>query len=136
MSLAGTIKEFLRANRIYRKCVPGTNPFAEAGGFPRGSNSYRCTFKLGKRQMTVPFTMGPALRHPPTTQQVLDALASDAAGFENSRSFEDWKSEYGDPEENSARARRLFRAVEQQTKKLRNFLGDEAYEELLWKTSR
>ena len=71
----------------------------------------------------------------PTMQQVLDCVASDAAGYEDSGSFEEWAMNYGyNPD--SRQAERTYRLVEQQSRELRRFLGKEAYESLLRYTER
>jgi hypothetical protein len=66
---------------------------------------------------------------------VLDSLASDAAGYENSPDFGDWCGEYG-YDEDSRKAERIFKDVERQSAKLKKFLGDDLYETLLWDTER
>ena len=100
-----------------------------------GSTHYRCVFRWEGRRMTVYFSMGSALRNPPTIEDVLDCLASDASGYENSQGFEDWASEYGYDTDSRA-AERIYRAVGQETRKLQAFLGSDAYEQLLWHTER
>ncbi len=71
----------------------------------------------------------------PTMAQVLDTIASDAAGYEDSGSFEEWAMNYGyNPD--SRQAERTYRLVEQQSRELRRFLGKEAYESLLRDTER
>jgi hypothetical protein len=81
-------------------------------------------------QLTVRFYMGPALAREPKAEDVLDSLASDANGYENARSFEEWASEYGyDPD--SRTAERLYREVERQTERLRRFLSPRQFEQLV-----
>lgn len=100
-----------------------------------GQRHWRVTLKFNGREYAVPFTQGSAWTRPPSVADVLDAVASDAAGFENARLFEDWAPEYGyDPD--SRKAERVFRAVERQSVKLQRFLGDEEYQRLLWQTER
>jgi hypothetical protein len=62
---------------------------------PAGSSHYKATIRRGRFSMTIPYSMGPAHLRDPRAEDVLDCLASDAAGFENARSFEEWASEYG-----------------------------------------
>lgn len=45
--------------------------------------------------MKVHFSMGSALKHKPTIEEVLDCLASGAAGYEASQDFEDWARDLG-----------------------------------------
>lgn len=61
--------------------------------------------------------------------------ASDAAGVENATSFEDWCEEYG-YDTDSRCAERTFKACKHATERLKNFLGNDLYETLLWKIER
>jgi hypothetical protein len=100
-----------------------------------GASHWRCTFKRGRQRLTVPFSMGPAHRGEPEARDVLSCLADDAAGYENAPDFESWAPDYG-YDTDSRRALKTFATVEKQSAKLKAFLGDEAYEQLLWKTER
>ena len=71
----------------------------------------------------------------PTLDEVLDCLASDASMVDNARNFEDFASGLGyDPD--SRKAEKTYRACQKQAKALKEFLGDEAYEVLLYHTER
>jgi hypothetical protein len=70
----------------------------------------------------------------PTAEEVLDCLSSDAAGIENT-SFERWCDEYG-CDTDSRKALKTFKACEHSAKRLRNFLGDDLYDRLLWHTEK
>ena len=88
--------------------------------------------------MTVPFSKGYGHNGaPPSVEEVLSALASDAAGFENARSFDEWAREYGyatDDRADRRTAERTYKAVERATNKLRDFLGDAGFNQLVWHT--
>jgi hypothetical protein len=72
---------------------------------------------------------------PPDLASVLDCLISDASGYDNAKDFEDWCSEYGsDPDSRKAEA--TYRLIGEQAKRLRHFLGDEAYRELMYEVER
>lgn len=86
-------------------------------------NGWRVTLLFGRRRMTVPFYTGLAISGEPTVADVLECLALDASGYENARSFEEWCAEYN-YDTDSRSAERTYRQVEQQTDKLRKFLGD------------
>ncbi|MFA5377545.1 MAG: hypothetical protein WC455_17470 [Dehalococcoidia bacterium] len=101
----------------------------------KDANHYKVTLRCKGRQLTTYFSQGYGIKEDPTAAGVIDCLASDAVGVENARSFEDWASEYGYATD-SRRAERLFKICEMQAKKLRSFLGDDLYEELLWNTER
>jgi hypothetical protein len=102
---------------------------------PAGSNHYKCTLRFRTRRMIVIFSQGPAIDHEPTLIDVLDCLASDAAGVENGVSFEDWCADYG-YDTDSRKAERIYKACEREAEKLRNLLGDNLYQELLWNVKR
>lgn len=84
-----------------------------------------------KAVFDVPFSQSAAHKNPPTVEEVLDCLASDASGVSNNQTFEDWCCEYGYGTD-SRKAERLYSAVVDQTDSLESFLGTEAYNELLW----
>lgn len=71
----------------------------------------------------------------PTVPEVLDCIASDAAGYENSKNFEDWAIESG-CDIGSRRAETIYHNVKAASLNMKNFLGKEAYETLLWETER
>jgi hypothetical protein len=102
---------------------------------PEGTQHWACTLLRNGEGFTLTFSMGPALEREPTAEDVLDAIASDAAGLENARHFEGWAGEYG-YNTDSRKAERTFRAVEEQSGALRSWLGADLFEELLWSTKR
>ena len=71
----------------------------------------------------------------PTAVEVLDCLASEAAGIENASDFEDWAAEYG-YEADSRRAERTYKTTVQQAESLRRLLDWDtaAYQALLFDT--
>ena len=71
----------------------------------------------------------------PPVADVLDCLASDSAGIENVRSFEEWAWETGF-DVDSRSAERTYEACVEQRDQLLALLGREAFEELLWQTQR
>jgi hypothetical protein len=98
----------------------------------RDSDWYAVTLKRKRRTLTVPFGMGPALCTDPTAADVMNCLISDAAGYDNARSFEEWADEYGcDPD--SRETERTYKLIGEQSACLRRFLGDD-YDAYLWKT--
>ena len=101
---------------------------------PRGSSHWKVTLRLGRRRIVVPFSQGPAICQEPTAADVLNCLASDAAGFENARSFEDWCSEYG-YDTDSRKAEKTYKAVEKQSDQLKRLLADDdVFHSLLFDT--
>lgn len=105
-----------------------SNPNAADDQWAREATHWRVTLRYQGRQMTVPFSQGSAISREPSAADVLDCLASDASGYEQARSFEEWAADYGyDPD--SRTAERTYRAIEKQTAALRRLLGS-AYDRL------
>lgn len=96
---------------------------------------YKCRITHGRFGFNLYFSQGAAHTQPPTVGAVLDCLASDAAGYENAGSFEDWASEYG-YDTDSRSAEKIYRVVKRQVEQLKRTLGSELYEQLLWKVER
>ena len=129
-----TLDKFIADNRITATAVRHyDNPWMSDA--TDGMHHWRVTLKCGRKRLTVPFSQGSAHTKEPIAADVLDCMASDAAGYENARSFEEWCSEYG-YDEDSRRAEKTYKAVEQSSAKLSKFLGQEQYEQLVWRTER
>jgi hypothetical protein len=74
----------------------------------------------------------------PKVEEVLDILASDACGYDNSRSFEEWCGDYG-YDTDSRRAEKIYNLNAESAKQLRQWmscLGPEAYTTLLFDIER
>lgn len=130
-----TCKEFIETHRIKMTAEwADSNP--NMNDMPDGSSHYKCRFARAGRSMTVHYSMGPAHREGLATADVLDCLASDAAGVENAQGFADWCGDCGYSED-SRRAEKTFKVCERQAKALRRFLGsDAAYKALLFDCER
>lgn len=97
---------------------------------------WRCVLKAGRSRMTVYFSQGYGHNgKEPRLSAVLSCLADDAAGIANTPDFEDWCSDYG-YDTDSRKAEKTFEACEREAERLRKFLGDSAYETLLWNVTR
>ena len=130
----GTLADFVTAHGVTATVSPALdNPHMD--DMPEGSRHWRVMLNCGGRCFTVPFSQGPALTDPPTVEDVLDCLASDAAGTEEYTSFGEWASAYG-YDEDSRSAERAYNAACQQSEALWEALGAAAFEELLWDTER
>lgn len=128
-----TLKARVRDDNIRAESVMTDPPdYAESSGWERSANWYSVTLKRKRRQLTVPFGMGSGLTDEPTAEDVLNALLSDASGYENAQGFEDWASEYG-YDTDSRKAEQTYHLVRIQTQNLREFLGD-AFDEYVWNT--
>lgn len=71
----------------------------------------------------------------PKLADVLDCVASDCAGFDNARSFEDWASEYG-YDTDSRKAERTYSAVREQYMAMEAMLGRDALHALMFDVER
>ena len=86
--------------------------------------------------LTTYYSMGSAHKGKPDLAGVLDNLASDAAGWENARTFEEWAGEYG-YDTDSLAAEKIFNACGTLVEQLKELLGDsDAYDTLLYHTER
>ena len=115
-----------------------TNPNMIDGG--DRMDHWRCKMRHGsgdqRRTLTVYFSMG--MGHngkAPDVASVLDCLASDSAGVENARYFEEWAGEYGYSTD-SRKAEKTYNQCRSQAAKLRRFLGEDMYQTILWKCER
>lgn len=93
---------------------------------------YKSTLKFRGRQMTVFFSMGMAHNNEPTQEDVLSCLASDSSSVDNN-SFEEWCRDLG-YDTDSRKAEKTYNICVKQAKRLKQFLGDSLYEELLYET--
>jgi len=96
---------------------------------------FRCRLILkGRPAYTFWYSMGSAhAGKEPELDGVLSCLASDASGYENARTFEEFCGEYG-YETDSRKAERIYRACGRAAAALKRLLGDVQYERLLWET--
>lgn len=95
----------------------------------KDANHFEVTLKMKGKRFTTYFSMGYGLSGEPTVHDVLDCLANDASGIE------DWANEYG-YDTDSRKAKKLYNVCVSQSEKLKNFLGDDLYNTLLWKIDR
>mgnify|MGYP001769558210 CR=1 FL=1 len=99
----------------------------------KDANHYKVTLKCNGKQLTTYFSQGYGITGEPKPEDVLNALASDSSGVENARSFEDWASEYG-YDTDSRKAEKIYNVCVKQSEKLKSFLGDDKYQDLLYNT--
>ena len=148
------VNEFARKHRV--KMTPtlvGSNPNMD--DMPEGSTHWRCELRRSlpdvwqpgargptaprvvrlRRTLTTYFSMGPAHCKEPTTEDLLDCLASDACTIENAPTFEEFARDLG-YDEDSRKAERIFKVCQKQTEKLRQFLGDDTFALLVFDTER
>ena len=99
------------------------------------AHHYKCRLMCGRRGYTLYFSQGSAHTSEPSVFDVLDCLASDASGYENARSFEEWAEEYG-YDTDSRSAEKIWKAVKRGSEQLKRTVGKEAYNQLLWNMER
>jgi hypothetical protein len=78
--------------------------------------------KNPRRQFTLFFSQGYGIQHDPTAEGVLECLISDSSGID--QPFDNWASDLG-YDTDSRKAEKTYKAVQVQTKKLQQFLGDD-----------
>jgi hypothetical protein len=127
--------EFVTAHRITADVAPATrNPNITDDRWAADANHWNVTLRMARRQLTIPFSTGPALGSPDTAG-VLDCLASDASTEFYTPGFEEWAAELGfDPD--SRAAYRTWELTHRQTNRLHAFLGEELFDALLTETER
>lgn len=130
-----TMHDFIKKHGIKMRCKhAASNPHMDSGG--HHMDHWKCTFTRGKSRMTITFSMGSGHGgKEPSTADVLNAVASDASGYENSgRNFQNWCSEFGyesyEPSE-TRKHKKTFNAVKKEYEKLEKFLGASLYEDLV-----
>lgn len=126
----------MQVDRVKRRPDRGPGQSEDERRWDAEASHYRVRLmRPGARTFGLYYSMGSAHKVPPTLPEVLDNLASDAAGYDDARDFEDWASGYG-YDTDSRKAERVYRAVEREATKLRAFLGDDLYDALLNRTER
>ncbi len=119
-----SLGEFIQANGLRMRCRSvDENPSMEGS---EDMDHWACHITNGNgRRIRVTFSMGRGHNGvKPTLEEVLDCLASDAAGVDNSGGFEDWALEYG-YDTDSRKAHRTWQAVCREYSKLERMFGDQ-----------
>ena len=136
-----TAKEFCDKHGITCKCteIPERTDSSEAW---KGATHWRVRIKTqGNRNpatgrtklLTVQYSRGSAYTgEPPEVGDVLESLKMDASEFQGDTvpMFEEWARNYG-YDTDSRKAERVYRACRSFTWRLRAFLGQERFDELM-----
>jgi len=111
------------------------NPNIMREGKPWSADHWKVTLRCQRRQFTTYFSKGHGHGGvAPTADEVLECLASDSAGYDCARSFEDWAADYGyDPD--SRTAEKTYKIIGKQTKAIKRLLGVVYYDALLYHAS-
>lgn len=126
-----SLKEFINENKIrVANCEwVDKNPNNPEW---RDANHFKVTLKRkGGKQISTFFSQGYGCSGEPDATSVLNCLALDSSGIENNPSYEDWASEYG-YDEDSRQHERIYKSCVTQANKVKRWLGEKLYEELLW----
>jgi hypothetical protein len=99
----------------------------------KDANHYKVTLKCHGKQLITYFSQGYGITGEPKPEDVLNALASDSSMVENAGSFEGWANELG-YDTDSRKAEKIYKVCIKQAEKLKSFLGDDKYQELLYNT--
>ena len=120
-----SLEQFITDNRVTMTAErTDSNPAMDDSA---NMDHWRVTLRCRRRQMTTVFSMGYGHNGAePKTAEVLDCLASDANGYDNAQSFEDWAGDYGF-DTDSRKAERTYKAMAKSADKIRRLLGDDAY---------
>jgi hypothetical protein len=120
------LDSFIKENRITMSATEA----ADNPGWTGDPNDrhFKVVLHYKRRQMTTYFSMGPAHTEWPRTAQVLRCLADDSARIENTPDFDDWEDEMG----YFRGAWAAWKQSRMNARKLKNLLGDELYDKLLW----
>lgn len=136
-----TISQFIKTYNIRSKATRTGSNSNSADVWGPGSRHWLVTLERlddennVRATMEVPFSQGSGHTNAPTAADVLDCLASDVQGVENTHNFEDWAGEYG-YDTDSRKAEAIYKTCLVQAKELKSFLSGAAYKELLDGTER
>jgi hypothetical protein len=135
-----TIQEFIKQNRIsiVSECTD-SNPNMIDQDWQ--ANHYKVTLKRNKtenkirtrRQFTLFYSMGFAIKSDPKTEDVLDCMAMDSSSID--QDFEGWANDL-DYDTDSRKAEKTYNICRKQATKFENFLGEDLYNELLQEIDR
>ena len=131
-----TIDQFITKHQLEMHTVRVKKNPNMAEPLPR---NFECTIEQrgfgNHKELVTYFSQGEAHKKSPTLAEVLDCLASDAAGVENAKDFEDFANEYG-YDTDSRKAESVYDTCVKLAQDLKEFLGPDLYTELLWNTER
>jgi hypothetical protein len=134
-----SMDRFVKKHHVSMTCEGvDRNPLMEGDEWSRTADHWRCKIvaRAGgkKRTLNTYFSKGSGHHGAePKITEVFSALSLDAMGFENARDFEDWASEYGYSAD-SRKAEKAYTVVGKQAASLKQLLGEDAFQELLYKT--
>jgi hypothetical protein len=99
------------------------------------ASHYKVTISSATDKFSCYFSQGIAHTKPPTLADVLDCLASDCSTVDSLGSFEEWAIHLG-YDADSRKDEKLYKTIIKQARELKDFLGNGAYQELLFDVER
>ena len=131
-----TLDQFIATTGLRMTCkYADRNPHMADNNW--AADHWRCTITgRHSKRMTVYFSKGMAHKGaPPTLEEVLDCIASDAAAVEQA-DFAEFAADMG-YDSDSRKAERIYKTCVKQARSLRNLLADEnTFQSLLYGTDR
>lgn len=124
-----TLEEFITQHGIELKKIGRLveNPYMDSD---QPMYHYLMSISMGDREFCAYLSTGTGWTSEPSVSDLLECLILDASVVDRSQSFEDWADEYGyDPD--SRKAERLYKTVEVESLRLKEFFGDDLFEEAL-----
>jgi hypothetical protein len=131
-----TLERFMKASQVAMRCREvaingGSTPEAMS---PLDPHQYACELYASDGEPRVKAIIG-SDNGPPDLSEVLDAVAAEAAVAEEARGYEQWALQMGfNPD--SRYGEKVYRSVRRRAQRLRQLLGDDHYQQLLWQTER
>lgn len=102
--------------------LKGPNQTADEEGWEHFA--YELRLHYDGRTMDTPWKQGVGITDAPNAQDVAEAMFSDASTVTNCETFEEWAGDLG-YDADSRKAEAIYKAVQDQTEKLRELLGDD-----------
>jgi hypothetical protein len=130
MTATMTIAQFIAKHNVSMFVeASDRNPNMADDEWSRTASHWRCLLRCGRKSMTVYYSQGSAHVNPPTLNEVLGSVLSDARGTLE-QDFAGWCGDYG-YDTDSIKALKTYRACERMSSKLHRLLGEARYSELL-----
>lgn len=127
-----TMQQFIDSNNIRVVQYTQVSQNKNNPGWHDANHYYVTLKRKGGKQISTYFSKGYGHSDEPQPNEILSCFALDSSGIENAGDYEDWLSEFG--YEDNASGRKLYNTCLKQSERVKRWLGDDLYEELLWDT--
>jgi len=113
---------------IAHKTRVAENPYMDDS---KNMDNFYVTLSRQQKVMSLYFSQGRAIKEPPTLESILECLVNEAITVESSDDLQDWAEQLGyDPDDK--KTKRTYNIIKKHIKELKNLLGDENYQTLLY----